>query len=255
MNPQGIFLARQYLMNNVTPLQKQERTIRLEIKSTDDATGEFEGYGSVFGNVDSYNEVVAKGAFTNSLNEKSPKGIKLLWQHDSSQPIGVWENMYEDDKGLYVKGRLLINDVAKAKEAYALLKVGALDGLSIGFTVNPGGIQWSNDGSYKLLTDVNLWEVSVVTFPANARAVVNSIKDMDMQKRENSIRDFENFLRESGNFSNREAVEIASFAKELVRHPYIKGLQREAEGGSNESLSDEVLEIMTALKQGVKDLI
>lgn len=237
---------------NVTPFRKQELTVALELKSSNDETGEFEGYGSIFGNVDSYNEVVAKGAFTESLINKGAKGIKLLWQHDSSQPIGVWDEMWEDAKGLYVKGRLLINDIAKSREAYALLKAGALDGLSIGFTINPGGIEWSGDGSYKIITNLNLWEVSIVTFPANERAVVNSIKEIDMEKRENSIRDFENFLRESGSFSNREAVEIASFAKELVKHPYIKGLQREAEGDSNESLSQDIKEIMQALEQGVK---
>lgn len=248
MNPQGIFLARQYLMsNNIAPFKKEERVVRLEIKSEsmNDATGEFEGYGSIFGNVDSYNEVVAKGAFKNSLNEKSPKEIKLLWQHDTSQPIGVWENMYEDEKGLYVKGRLLINDVAKAREAYALLKAGALDGLSIGFTVNPGGMAWSSDGTYKLVTDINLWEVSIVTFPANTRATVNSVKEA-LTHTEN-IRDFENFLRDSGGFSKTQAVAIAN-------HGFVKGLLRDAEDGSNNSLSDDILEIMAALEQGVKDL-
>src|ERR1700754_5362483 len=106
----------------------------LEVKALGD-DGTFEGYGSIFKNVDSYGEVVEPGAFTASLVDARQKGrsIKMLWQHDPSQPIGVWGEMAEDSKGLYVKGRLLKDKVPQATAAYELLKEGALDGLSIGY--------------------------------------------------------------------------------------------------------------------------
>jgi HK97 family phage prohead protease len=89
-----------------------------------------EGYGAIFGNVDKGGDIVLPGAFEASLG--SGQQIKILWQHDPYQPIGVWDEVKEDEKGLYVKGRILI-DVAKGREALALITAGAMDGLSIGY--------------------------------------------------------------------------------------------------------------------------
>src|SRR5205085_3645991 len=108
--------------------------IPIEVKASGE-DGTIEGYGSIFGNVDSYGEMVMPGAFAASLVEAGRKGrsIKMLWQHDPDRPVGVWDDLAEDKKGLYVKGRLLIDESAQAREAYGLIKAGAVDGLSIGY--------------------------------------------------------------------------------------------------------------------------
>ena len=121
------------------------------------------GYASLFEQADENNDVVARGAYAASLKEKRDKGvrIKMLWQHDPAQPIGVWETVREDEKGLFVKGYLL-SDVPKAAEAAALLAAGALDGLSIGYRTKKA--QRGAQGR-RYLTQIDLWEVSLVTFP------------------------------------------------------------------------------------------
>jgi HK97 family phage prohead protease len=173
----------------------------LNIKALDDSSGTFEGYGAVFGNIDSYGDVITRGAFQNYLSMNKPSNVKLLWQHNTEEPIGVYDDIQEDENGLYVKGRLLIDDVDRAKECYALLKAGAISGLSIGYTVNQNGSKMGIDGN-RYLSDLKLWEISVVTFPANPEANIESVKNM-------TIKDFERFLRDAG-FSKSEALQIAS---------------------------------------------
>lgn len=122
-----------------------------------------EGYASLFGACDQGGDVVAKGAYANSLKFLEGKGrsVKMLWQHDPAQPIGVWDEVREDAKGLYVKGRIL-DDVEKGREAAALIAAGAIDGLSIGYRTKKAA---KNDKGQRLLTELELWEVSLVTFP------------------------------------------------------------------------------------------
>lgn len=127
------------------------------------------GYASLFGASDQGGDTVVSGAYRASLQRAVNNGttIKMLWQHDPSQPIGVWEEVREDDKGLWVKGRILM-DVARGREAAALIGAGAIDGLSIGYrTVK----SQKNDKGGRLLSELELWEVSLVTFPMlpNAR--------------------------------------------------------------------------------------
>ena len=122
-----------------------------------------EGYASIFGAGDQGGDVVAEGAYTASLKRLEAEGraVKFLWQHDPAQPIGVWDELREDGRGLYVKGRLL-EGVAKAREAAELVAAGAIDGLSIGYrTVK--AVKQASGG--RLLQEVDLWEVSLVTFP------------------------------------------------------------------------------------------
>jgi HK97 family phage prohead protease len=146
---------------------------KVQIKSFGLGVGIFEGYASVFGNVDYHKEIVAKGAFSRSLRswKEQRQFPKMLWQHDQSSPIGVWEAMYEDDYGLFVRGRLLL-DVQKGKDVYSLLKSRAVDGLSIGFQTKFA----HREGECKVLDDIDLYEVSLVTFTANPSAKVTSCK-------------------------------------------------------------------------------
>ncbi len=121
------------------------------------------GYASLFGCVDQGGDVVSKGAYGHSLASGSTAGrrIKMLWQHDPTQPIGVWDEVREDARGLWVKGRIL-DSVAKGREAAALIAAGAIDGLSIGYrTVRAA----KNESGQRVLTELDLWEVSLVTFP------------------------------------------------------------------------------------------
>lgn len=122
-----------------------------------------EGYASYFGKADKGGDVVLAGAYGASLKVLASAGrrVKMLWQHDPAQPIGIWDEVREDERGLYVKGRLL-SDVAKGREAVALIGAGAIDGLSIGYrTVRAQ----KNDKGQRLLSELELWEVSLVTFP------------------------------------------------------------------------------------------
>lgn len=140
------------------------------------AEGRIEGYASLFEMRDDGGDIVAPGAFAASLTRRG-RGVKLLWQHDPMQPIGVWETLREDDRGLYAAGRLL-TEVRRGAEAAALLKAGAVDGLSIGYRVLRA--EKAQGGGRRLL-EVDLWEVSLVTFPMlhAARAVAPGAEDAD----------------------------------------------------------------------------
>ncbi len=132
-------------------------SLSADVKVSDDLS--IEGYASRFDAPDQGGDVVAPGAYRVSLAEN--RGVKMLWQHDPSQPIGVWEDLREDTQGLWVKGRLL-EGVARAREAAALLRAGAIDGLSIGYRTRRAT---KNEGGGRTLMELELWEVSLVTFP------------------------------------------------------------------------------------------
>ncbi|MFV0244902.1 MAG: HK97 family phage prohead protease [Qingshengfaniella sp.] len=134
-----------------------------------------EGYASLFGRVDQGGDVVAKGAYSASLKRLADagRGVKLLWQHDPAQPIGLWDELREDDKGLYVKGRLL-SEVARGREAAALIEAGAIDGLSIGYRTLKAS---RDEAGRRILNEVDLWEVSLVTFPMLPEARIGAKSD------------------------------------------------------------------------------
>ncbi len=135
--------------------------------------GVFEGYASIFNTVDGSGDLVLPGAFAKSLHQRGTANIRMLFQHDPAQPIGTWLDIKEDAKGLHVRGRLSM-DVQRSAELAGLLRDGAVDGLSIGFKT----IRARRDrqtGIRKLLT-VDLWEISLVTFPMLASARVASLK-------------------------------------------------------------------------------
>mgnify|MGYP003513478722 FL=1 len=183
-----------------------------EIKAVEE-DGIFEGRGSVFGNVDSYKEIVAPGAFTDTLaawkaqNRLPP----VLWQHRSGEPIGPHLEMEERADGLYCKGQLLVNDGQRAKEARALMKAKAVNGLSIGFVTREDA--YDRVTGIRTLKKVDLWEVSVVTFPANPAAQISSVKSAI-----DGIQTFaeaESFLREVGRLSKADATGFIARFKSL----------------------------------------
>lgn len=186
---------------------REVRSFAMQIKATGE-DGMIEGYGSVFGVADSYDDVIARGAFAASLKAHKSAGTMpaMLWQHEADEPIGVWTEMSEDAKGLKVRGQLCL-DTSCGKEAYALLKMGALNGLSIGFISR----QWSYDTEtdIRTLTEVDLWEVSLVTFPANESARVIGVKASDVAGI-TSIRQAEQALRDAGISADTAKALIAS---------------------------------------------
>lgn len=176
--------------------------------------GTFSGYGSVFGNVDSYREIVAPGSFAKSLAGMKESGAILpaLWQHDPSKPIGGYKVLSEDNHGLRVdEGFLLKDDVSLAREAYALMKARVVTGMSIGYYVRADS--YDEKTNIRTLTELDLREISIVTFPANDRAQVENVKTalshMLKAGQLPNIKDFEDFLREAG-FSKTQAACIAT---------------------------------------------
>lgn len=182
---------------------KQRLDMPLKIKAVNDA-GEFSGYGSVFGNKDSYGDIVVKGAFEKSLKNWQAKGglPAMLWQHNMQEPIGVYTKMEEDETGLYVEGRLLIDDDPLAKRAHAHMKAGSLSGLSIGFITD----DWEYDSQIDAfkLNEIDLWEVSLVTFPANEEARVQNVKSLLGGGENPTPKQVEQILRDAG-FSRQQA--------------------------------------------------
>lgn len=154
----------------------------LEYKFTGPARGlrvveshEIAGYASIFGQRDRGGDTVVAGAYAASLARLAARGdtVRMLWQHDPGQPIGIWDEVREDATGLYVKGRLL-PDVARAREAQALLAAGAVDGLSIGYrTIRAESVP----GGGRRLIELDLWEVSLVTFPMQTSARIDRKSD------------------------------------------------------------------------------
>lgn len=227
--------------------------VPFECKSAgDDAQSmTFEGYGSVFGTVDSYGDTIAKGAFKASLKEWKAKGKlpKLLLQHgggfmggaDDMVPIGKWEEMREDDHGLFMRGRLFDVDTDRVKATYAAMKEGELDGLSIGFNTRKS--KRDEETGIRTLTEVGLWEVSLVTFPANDPARISDVRSEIELPTE---REIERWLR-------REVGLTEMQAKTVIAKGY-RQVRREAMP-SGETCDEELLALVnrrTALITGAQ---
>lgn len=175
-----------------------------DIKAEEDqGEGIFSGYASIFGVKDLGNDVVEAGAFTKSIRSKGAKKIKMLYQHDAKEVIGVYSKIREDGEGLYVEGQLAMG-TQKGREVYELMKMGAIDGLSIGYRVDPKGWHYDEKRKQRYLKSVDLMEISAVTFPMNPKARVQAVKS------DRSVREWEAFLRDEGGLSRSEAKMGAS---------------------------------------------
>lgn len=177
---------------------------KLKSLEADLEKGTFEGYASTYGNVDYDKDVIAPGAFDKTCRERPI--IKLLYQHDWNKVLGIGE-IRNDSQGLYIKGQIN-QDVQLGREVRSLMKQGALDSMSVGFRVPDAekNLEYQPDGT-RLIKECDVRETSIVTFPANPQALIQSVKSA--LKYKDNIRDFEAYLRESG-FSRQQAVIIAS---------------------------------------------
>ena len=151
----------------------RERKFLPEPLNAVDTDGVFEGYASLFGEADLGKDVVMPGAFGDSLRKRGATEVRLLWQHDPAQPIGRWLSIAEDRRGLRVRGRLNLA-VERARDIHALMREGAVDGLSIGFRVERARAE--RPTGLRRLEKLDLWEISVVTFPMLPGARVETVK-------------------------------------------------------------------------------
>lgn len=172
------------------------------------ADGEFEGYAAYFGNRDSGGDIVERGAFAQTLKSRPAQSVKMLLQHDMAQPVGIWTDLKEDDRGLWAKGRLLLTTTI-GRETHEFLKAGALDGLSIGFRTVKSSVD-KRTGARRL-TQIELFEISIVTFPLNEQTRVASVKT------EFDPREMEDALRDAGLSQRDRKAAVAVFRKLLQR--------------------------------------
>lgn len=179
-------------------------------------SGEVEGYGSTFGNIDFGGDVMVPGAFRKSLEDRGRAGkpIPMLWQHDTREPVGLWSEYREDDKGLYLSGRILV-DTTKGRDAIVFAKNKVVTGLSIGFVTKDADEDMTT--GIRRLKEVDLMEVSLVTFPMNDQAGLTGAKFMDSIK-DMSERDVERWIRDVAGVSQREAKAAVSRLLDIGRH-------------------------------------
>ena len=196
------------LMNRPPEVAREVKFCALDLKKVA-LDGVFEGYASRFNREDLGHDVVLPGAFRDSIAERGAGGIKMLFQHDPSQPIGSWLKVQEDARGLFVRGHLM-TEVAKAREVLALMRTGALDGLSIGFRMVKGA---RDRFGVRRLEKIDLWEISVVTFPMQTDARVTAVKGGQPP----TVREFERWLTQDAGFTRSQA-------RALMREGY-KGLE------------------------------
>jgi len=194
--------------------------------------GTFTGYGSVFGVKDAYDEIVVPGAFSESIEQRKPA---LLWQHRSGEPIGVYEEVREDSVGLHLKGKLALK-TARGAEAYELLKMDALSGLSIGFVTREDSFDQKT--GIRTLKKVDLWEVSLVTFPANDAARITGVKGISEIT---TLSEVEDCLRDAG-FSKSEALALVARVKAIARS--------DSEAGKSTALLEQVRSILNVTPRG-----
>lgn len=182
-----------------------------ELKASGD-TGVFEGYGSIFNMTDRGSDIVAAGAFAETLAAAKAAGRlpAMLWQHNQREPIGVYTEMEEDSVGLKVKGRLALK-TARGAEAYELMKMGALSGLSIGYRVRDDS--WDRVTGVRTIKKADLVELSLVTFPMNDASRVSAVKTIEEL---DSLSEFERHLRDVGGFSKSEATAMVSRMKSVI---------------------------------------
>lgn len=218
-------------------MERKQLRIAAEIKAT--AEGVIEGYGSVFGNTDSYGDIVVAGAFAETL--KGGRAPAMLWQHNPDEPIGVWTEVREDKRGLVVKGQLALG-TQRGREALELIKMGALSGLSIGYSTVRSS--YDEQSGIRSLLELDLWEVSPVTFPANDAARITSAKSESIK----TVRDFERALRDDLGFSRNAAAAIALHGFKATQGDPAANSDQSTQGDPAEA---ELLKVINAARSAI----
>ena len=211
----------------------------LEAKADD--SGLFTGYASTFGNMDRGYDTIMQGAFAKSL--MAGRKPKMLWQHEWDQPIGLYKSCMEDEKGLLVEGEINLK-TQKGKEAYELLKQGALDAMSIGFRVKDSDI---TEGGVRMIKEAELWEISLVTFPMNEQALVTGVKSIN----ELTIREVEHEIKKHFNLSAKQAKIVVSHGFKAVMNDPL----RDAGDDADQRDADEAKEIINQLSSSLKGFL
>ena len=234
--------------------KKSEST--LEIKEADDGFVHLKGYAATFGNTDRVGDIIEAGAFAVSLTERMPK---LLYQHRMSEPVGVIDRAYENDGGLIIEARMP-KENSQVKDIYPLLKMGALGDFSIGFNVKRADM--SDDG-IRYIKEIELWEVSIVTIPANAQAKIMQVKHLEKENEDlrksagltekddkivdatkvdalDTKKDFEDMLKDTGAFTRKARVILASRFKEHKPQGDLEGKPEQSDSVDEEKLLDAI---------------
>lgn len=196
----GVFM-RLHCKDAGEPLETKFAHLEVKRESESDDYLTISGYGAVFGNVDNGGDIILPGAFKECI--AAGRKVKMLWQHDPSQPIGIWDEMREDENGLYMSGRIS-KKATKGAEIAELVNMGAIEGLSIGYRTQE--YEMDVDKGHRNLTKLDLWETSVVTFPMNEMANIYAMKADEITQR-----DIERAFKNMG-YSNRMAKVMAGGA-------------------------------------------
>ncbi len=190
------------------PGAREYKTLEFKLTSVDPTGRTIEGYAAAFNNVDQGADVIYPGAFTKTLAERGNK-VKLLWQHDRTEPIGKPLELREDANGLFIKA--VISDTARGRDALALLRDGAIDGMSIGYEPIPGGTDYSRvgDKTIRNLREIKLYEASLVTFPMNEAAAVTALKAGRRMRRDKAeiVKNIRNLIDELAAWADYADVE------------------------------------------------
>ena len=181
-------------------MQRKTLSTELQQLKANGSSGQFEGYASVFGNTDLYGDIIVKGAFMKSLEGRSAP-VAMLHQHDPKQVIGKWLSFKEDDHGLYAVAELTPNH-SIAEDVKASLAHGAINGMSIGFDIPKDGSEYDQQKQVRVIKSIDLWEVSIVTFPANVESRIDIVKSIEAIK---TISEAEELLRNVVGLSHKES--------------------------------------------------
>ena len=218
----------------------QRETKRMPVElDTVKLNGSFSGYASLFNEVDQGKDAVAPGAFKASLQSRKPGDVRMLFQHDPDQPIGVWKTIQEDRKGLYVEGQITTG-VKRSEEVLELMRDGAIDGLSIGFKTKRARV--NSTTKVRTILEADLWEISVVTFPLLEAARIEDVKSASGNALP-SVREFERWL-------TRDAGLSRSDARRLMAEGY-HALGRKRDAAGFEPLASKIRKATQTIKSRI----
>jgi uncharacterized protein len=230
------------MRNDTVALPWQQCEIKF---ATDkDGTRTFEGYASVFGNVDQVGDIVMKGAFSDTLQDRD-RPVKMFYGHSPGRPIGIWKEMREDDHGLWVKGELTPGH-SDANDVYASMRHGAIDALSIGYIAKESE---ETEAGHRVLHKVDLVEISVVNMPANRAALITDVKAAIQEA--TTLIECEALLRDAAGFSRKQAKAFVSLVRDCWQSD--AALQLEAEINAKERrelVRANTAEIVEAIRKG-----